>query len=353
VTAAIDMGRGAVLERLADVCQSQGADPVAAQLDALRSWMGADLVEVERALCAVDARDTTVCNSARHLLAYEGKRLRPLCVALAARVGEGFGPEARELAVAVELVHSATLLHDDVVDLGDERRGAKTARLIYGNAGSIFGGDWLLVEALGCIRRANVPLALERMLDVLREMLFAESLQLDFRGKVGASTADYFRVVEGKTASLFRWALDSGGRAGKLEDPACDALGRFGHHLGTAFQLIDDVLDVAGNPSVVGKRLFADLHEGKMTYPLLLAVSREKELAELLERCLKSDEPFQRSELERSVTAALHRTGALAESMQLAHTLSETAVKCLDDVPRGEARDALAAVATAIVSRRK
>src|SRR5262249_22155884 len=148
----------------------------------------------------------------------------PLCVALAARAGNGFGAAARQLAVAVELVHTATLLHDDVVDVGDTRRGAPAARVVYGNAASIFAGDWLLVEALRRVRAAAVPDALDRLLDIIEEMIMAESTQLDRRGVMVADRAAYFRVVEGKTASLFRWALWAGGRAGGLDERACRAL---------------------------------------------------------------------------------------------------------------------------------
>src|SRR5439155_11378446 len=123
-----------------------------------------------------------------------GKHLRPLCVALASRLGAGFTAPARSLAVAVELVHSATLLHDDVVDVADRRRGEPSARIVYGNAASIFAGDWLLVAALRRIAATGIDGLLERMLAVIDDMIAAESLQLERRGRLAGDRDDYFRI---------------------------------------------------------------------------------------------------------------------------------------------------------------
>ena len=137
-----------VFDNLEGVCAVRGLDSLASRLIELRAWLEGDLAEVERALRAAGpgagAADEPAHKAARHLLDQDGKRLRPICVALASRTGAGFTPAARVYAVAVELVHAATLLHDDVVDVGDLRRGSPAARVIYGNAASIFGGDWLL-----------------------------------------------------------------------------------------------------------------------------------------------------------------------------------------------------------------
>jgi octaprenyl-diphosphate synthase len=162
-----------VLSLLSNVSATHGVDGLSAKLVELRSWMGADLAEVEAGLAAIDGNGTPMHKSARHLMRLGGKRLRPLCVALAARVGAGFGSAARELAIAVELVHNATLLHDDVIDLGDRRRGKDTARVIYGNAASIYAGDWLLVDALRRIQATALPGLLEKSLGVLNEILEA------------------------------------------------------------------------------------------------------------------------------------------------------------------------------------
>ena len=251
------------------------------------------------------------------------------------------------------MVHNATLLHDDVVDVGDRRRGADAARVIYGNAASIFGGDWLLVDALCRIQAVGQPGVLERMLAVVKEMVIAESLQLARRGKVRSSAADYFSIISGKTASLFRWAMFAGARAGGLDERATSALELYGQKLGVAFQIVDDVLDVAGDPNATGKAMLTDMREGKMTYPLILAMERDSSLAPILEEAMAADEsgidPAACEKVARAVAAA--RAGE--DSLELATKFCREAVKSLEVLPQGRARSSLEAVAMSTPRRRK
>jgi len=333
------MMQASILGRLSDVTAAAGAHELADELGDLRRWIVAELSEVERALANLDLGDTPVHRSAGHLLALGGKRLRPICVLLAARCGRARAADAHRLAVAVELVHGATLLHDDVVDLGDQRRGAPAARLVYGNAASIFAGDWLLVEALARVRAAHHPDLIDELLAVLRQMLDAEALQLALRGRTDVTAADYLRVVEGKTSALFRWALRAGGRAGGLDSLACDALGEFGACLGLAFQIVDDTLDFSGDAEVIGKTLLADLREGKTTWPWLVAVERDPELAEMLGRA------------DPDVAARVRATGAIEASRAEARRWSQVGIARLADVPPSVARELLEAVALDALGR--
>lgn len=334
-------------------CEEHGLDPLAGRLADLRSFLTRDLDEVERALAAVGiGGETPAHTSARHLLAQDGKRLRPICVALAAHVGEGFTEAARAYAVAVELVHNATLLHDDVVDVGARRRGADTARVIYGNAASIFGGDWLLVEALCRIQRAGDDAVLGRMLEVVKEMVVAESMQLAKRGKLDTSTSDYFAIVDGKTASLFRWAMYAGARAGRVSEEVCEALVDYGKKLGVAFQIVDDVLDVAGDPEATGKALLADLGEGKMTYPILCAIDRCPELLPLLESASGGGGEIG-PEVASRVASMIRASGVVDDCLALARRLCEEAVTGLRPLPDGVAKRALIAIAVATPERRR
>src|SRR5215218_8852203 len=170
---------GQVLDRLASVSGARGAVDLRQRLAALGRWVRADLADFEAELATLPRGARVVHQAAHHLLDLRGKHLRPLCVALASRFGDGFTPRARGLAVAVELVHTATLLHDDVVDVAERRRGQPTAAVVYGNAASIFAGDWLLVAALRRISATGVDGLLDRMLAVIDEMILAESLQLE------------------------------------------------------------------------------------------------------------------------------------------------------------------------------
>jgi octaprenyl-diphosphate synthase len=353
-----------VFDNLEGVCAGRGLDSLAGRLVELRAWLEGDLAEVERALRSAGTGDEPAHKAARHLLDQEGKRLRPICVALAARAGAGFTPAARVYAVAVELVHAATLLHDDVVDVGDLRRGSPAARVIYGNAASIFGGDWLLIDALCRIQSTGQPEVLERVLDVVKQMVVAESLQLARRGRVRGGQAEYFRIIDGKTASLFRWAMFAGARAGGVDADATAALEGYGQKLGVAFQLVDDLLDVAGDPSATGKSLLADLREGKMTYPLILAMERDPELVPLLDRFCAAEavagdgpggerpppvDPELLGRLSRAMTSA----GVTEDCLALSTRLCRDAVRSLAALPPSRARAALESVALSVPRRRK
>ncbi len=325
------------------------------QLDAIAAE---DLMAVDRTIAALPRGGALAIRAAGHLLDLGGKRLRPLCVALAARIGSGFDSRAHGLATAVELVHSATLLHDDVVDYGELRRGAATARAVFGNAASIFAGDWLLIEALAQVQSAHVADTMPRLLDTIREMILGESLQLELRGRLVPDRAAYLAVVEGKTASLFAWATYAGARAGGVNEDQALALERYGRRLGVAFQIVDDLLDFAGRPERLGKALHTDLREGKTTYPLLLALEHAPSLRPALEAMLTPDPARHDSgggapdaALLTELQLALEHSGAIAESRRFAEGYAREAIAALQLLPMCPAREALETVAAAALSR--
>ncbi len=346
--------RSSVLRALEGVCRGEGDAALEERLAALRAFMADDMAGVERDLADLEVRETPLHRSASHLLGKAGKRLRPMCVALAARIGDGFGPVAREYAVAVELVHNATLLHDDVVDLGDVRRGSPTSRTLYGNAASIFAGDFLLVEALLRVRQGGDLVVLDRALAVLGEMLEAESLQLARRGRTDGTVHDYLRVARGKTASLFRWAMFAGARAGGLPVSACSALERYGEDLGVAFQVIDDVLDATGDEQSTGKSVLSDLREGKVTYPLLLAVERDADVRAAVEEAGRSSGAALDPAIAARVAKGLAATGAVEDARAYARMLAHRAAASLGEIGReGPALEALVGIAAALPERRR
>jgi octaprenyl-diphosphate synthase len=341
-----------VLEQLCSVCSDHDLSQLSTRLEGLAVLVGRDLVAVQGQLMGPVHCHGPVKESAEHLVRLGGKRLRPLCLALAARVGTPSDDNIRDLAVAVELVHSATLLHDDVVDQGDTRRGAPTARLIYGNAASIFAGDLLLIEAIRRVVGTGIPDLLPSMLDAIDEMIGAESLQLSCRDLLVADLQTYEAVVVGKTGALFSWALHAGGRAGGSDAVVCAALEKFGREMGVTFQLVDDLLDLCGDSEETGKGLFADLREGKATYPLILAMERDPELrphvGAMLERPLT--EGLEAAEIHRVVTA-MASTGALESTRAVAAQRSEAALAALSGVPDGPARRGLAGLCELLLRR--
>jgi len=216
--------------------------------------------------------------SASHLFEAGGKRVRPLALLLATACFGAIDARARDLGAAAELVHMATLLHDDVIDDGDQRRGHPTSRRIWGNAVSVLAGDMLLVEALrlaslgassGAAGSGSEPrprnerethqATWTELVSTLGQLVDGEIIQLRGRLAVSLDEATYFEIVRGKTASLFEWALRAGARTGGARAESIDALGRFGASLGVAFQLVDDLLDYEGDAAHTGKTLFADL----------------------------------------------------------------------------------------------
>jgi octaprenyl-diphosphate synthase len=245
-------------------------------------------------------------------------------------------------------------LHDDVVDVAERRRGKPVAAVVYGNAASIFAGDWLLVAALRRIGASGVDGLLDRMLAVIDEMILAESLQLERRGRIVADRAEYFRIVEGKTAALFRWAMLAGARCASLTPAQEAALERFGIHLGVAFQAVDDELDFAGFADAApseetGKDPLVDLREGKMTFPLIVALERDPALHARIEAVLASQSPdtFELTAIANAVRA----TGALVATRELAEQHVQLALDALADLPAGTARESLETVALASLER--
>ncbi len=359
-----------LLARLEGICADRGLEKMADRLSDLVAFIGHDLEDFEGELARLPRDQRLVSRGASHLLALGGKRLRPMCVTLAARMGAGrdqgtgSGEEVRDLAVAVELVHSATLLHDDVVDMSDFRRGAPATRAVYGNAASIFAGDWLLIEALRRVHRCRLAGVLEELFSIIEEMILAESLQLENRGRISTDRDLYFRVVEGKTASVFRWAMSAGGRVAGLTEAERLKLVEYGRHLGIAFQATDDLLDLTGDASRTGKDLFADLREGKMTYPLIVALERDPALRPVIEDIVAPEggkrnsvapEGGERSEVSdpavQRVLSSLRRTRAVEDCLELARRHSGHALAALAALPESRARRALATVAATVVDR--
>ncbi|MSP25394.1 MAG: polyprenyl synthetase family protein [Myxococcales bacterium] len=343
-----------MLRSLARTSEGFGLTSLAARLEELQVFMLADLAGVETKLddlCATGSEPHLAKRAATHLLRQRGKRIRPVCVFLGARIGGApIDESARELAVACELVHAATLLHDDVIDEGTERRGAPAARVVYGNSASILGGDYLLVEALDRVRKVGRPELLGSLLETLTRMVAAEATQLACRGVLEPSRERYLEIADGKTACLFRWALTAGAQLGHCSRDCEDALAELGTALGRAFQLIDDVLDLEGEPLETGKNLFADVQQGKLTWPVLVALEREPRILGVLEMVAKTG-TLPPAELA-SFLDRVRATGATDETRRFARAEVERAKAALERLPECAARGALALVLDAAVGRR-
>jgi len=314
------------------------------RIQSVKDLLADDLMWIESSLsAAVSSGPSPGTNAARHLVSRGGKRVRPIALLLSAACFGGIEEKARELAVVSELVHSATLLHDDVIDEGMERRGAPTARLAWGNGVSVLAGDLLLVNALDRTAR-HAPEVMPDLIATLRRLVEGEIVQLRGRSELDVSEATYERILKDKTASLFSWATRTGARVAGASLADQERLAGFGERLGIAFQLVDDLLDYSGDQT--GKSLLADLRDGKLTLPLVLAVARRPELAQALRRIHAGDrEPV------ALVSRAVIETGACEEVRRRAGQYTRTAVEALSSVVPGPARVLLENVAQELARR--
>ncbi len=342
------MARDALL-RLADRYQ---LPRVRAGLEPVADGIAADLAALEGQLAdLVDPNDpTAVAASARHLLASGGKRVRPMVCLLAARSFPPAQPppSVLQLAIVAEAIHNATLLHDDVIDLGDTRRGKPASRLLFGNGASILGGDLLLVEGLAVVQASGIPALMPAMIDVLQRMVGAEALQLENRGRADLTVDEYFQVVDGKTASLFEWAMEAGARAAGADDEAIEAVRRYGHHVGYAFQLLDDLLDLTREPDAIGKNVLQDVGSGTVTFPVVLALQGRPELAARL-AAMAAGEQDDRFVVD--LLRAIDVSDAAGTSRRLIEEHTAAALTELGKIPVSAAGAALASVATALAER--
>lgn len=288
---------------------------------------------------------------AGHLVNSGGKRLRPLLALVSARLCGYAETRHVKLAAAVELIHAATLLHDDVVDASALRRGSKTANEIWGNKESVLVGDFLfsrsfeLMVAAGDLRVLQI---LSRASSVIAE---GEVLQLVTQNNLDATFEMHIAVVEAKTAALFSAAAQSGAAVAGARPGVEAALRSFGSNLGIAYQLVDDALDYSGFESTLGKRVGDDFREGKMTLPIVYALQRaDADDMQFWKRTVR-DGTHNADDFQRAC-AILRRTGAIDAALDCARRYVERAVADIRTVPQNDYSRALARLAEASAMRR-
>lgn len=305
--------------------------------------------------CILDSLGTSVpliAEVARHLISAGGKRLRPVLTLASASLcgGSGRGPQA--LAAAVELIHAATLLHDDVVDDSALRRGLRTANVVFGNKESVLVGDFLFARAFELM----VTTGSLRVLDILSRasctIAEGEVLQLATQADLGTNHATYLRVIGAKTAALFAAATEAGAVVAGAEPRIAESLGRFGQQFGIAYQLVDDALDYVASEHAIGKSVGDDFREGKMTLPVILALEhcRSSEDRAFWQRTIGARE--QHADDLHHAQTLIHRDGIIGECLTAARRYADQAVEALQPLPRSPLRSLLVDLALSSVSRR-
>ena len=287
---------------------------------------------------------------AEHLVGAGGKRMRPLLTISAAQLCGYQGDAHHKLAAAVEFIHSATLLHDDVVDESALRRGKKPANLIWGNSASILVGDFLFARAFNLMVETDSMEALGILSNASSVIAEGEVQQLAALRNLAMTEADYMRVIEAKTAALFAAATEVAPVIAKRPAAERAALREYGLKLGLAFQLVDDALDYGGMASALGKSVGDDFREGKMTLPVIRSLQQATDKDRAFWRRVIVDHDQKDVDLERAVSL-LRKSGALESTMELAKQYSQDAADALDVFPITPLRDTLKDLAGFVVSR--
>jgi geranylgeranyl pyrophosphate synthase len=307
------------------------------------SWLTDDMLRVEQLLitAAGSSSDGLVTEASTHLIKAGGKRLRTALVLLSSRAGRS-GTRATDLAAAaVELVHLATLYHDDVIDDSATRRGVPTVHAKWGTEVAVLAGDYLFARgcALGAEAGGEVPGILARAIGEVCEGQIVETTALNDPER---GTTAYIETIARKTASLFAAACELGALTAGATLETTAALRAYGAELGLAFQIVDDLLDLVGDPSQTGKMLGTDLQEGVFTLPVLIACERDPSLVTAL--------AAGRRELGE-VMPSLRATGAVAAAHEVASTHGEAALKAIADLPEAEWTIALRHIVSGVLAQ--
>ena len=312
---------------------------VDAPAPAAAALMAADMREVDGVIQHRLASDVVMINQIAHyIISAGGKRIRPMLVLMFASALGFDGRERFELAATVEFIHTATLLHDDVVDESALRRGRQTANALFGNAASVLVGDFVYSRAFQMMVSVNRMRVLEVLADATNVIAEGEVLQLMNMHDPDLSVDDYLRVIRFKTAKLFEASARIGAVLAEAGTDVEESCASYGRSLGTAFQLIDDLLDYEGATEQLGKNVGDDLREGKPTLPLLLAMERGSATErDLIRHAIEHGEVARLPEIVEIV----RRTGAIAATREAARAEADKAAHALSVLPQSAYREAL------------
>ena len=306
-------------------------------------------VEEEIRLESIASIDT-ISAITKHLHAGGGKRLRPTLLLLACRLFGKPGETAFRLGAVVEMVHTATLVHDDVIDVAETRRGRASTNMLWGNHTSVLAGDWLYMQAFQMALKERNFRVLDLLISLTQLMVEGEVLQLERIGKLSVSEADYMDLVDRKTASLFSVCARLGAIVGGANEEEESRLGNFAWNLGMAFQLVDDILDFTASESVLRKPVGSDLREGKITLPLIYALENATPIEkQAVEAVLRSSD-YAEISFERIFEFTSSQKG-IERARKRAEVFADAARKIISSFPDSNVQRALAAISELVTER--
>lgn len=311
--------------------------------------LGAEMAQVDAVIAKRLSSDVALIDQIAHYIVHAGgKRMRPKLVLLFANA-LGHQSHARfELAAVVEFIHTATLLHDDVVDESSLRRGKPTANALFGNAASVLVGDFLYSRAFQMMVSVDRMRVLEVLAEATNVIAEGEVLQLMNMHDPDITVESYLRVIRFKTAKLFEASARLGAVLAQADSKTEESCAAYGRALGTAFQLVDDVLDYEGDSQELGKNIGDDLREGKTTLPLLIAMERgTAEQRDLIRHAIEHGEV----ERLQDIVAIVRSTGALESTRDAARREAQVAVECLASLPQNKWTKSLLEFAVQSVER--
>ena len=311
----------------------------------------ADLGEVERVIgveSVASVEAITTIN--QYLQAGGGKRLRPALLLLCNRLFGAATDCARRLAAVVEMIHTATLVHDDVIDVAKTRRGRPSTNVVWGNHISVLAGDWLYMQAFQVALRERNFHILDLLISLTQMMVEGELLQLERIHRIDITEADYMELIDRKTASLFSACASLGAVAGSADETTESKLGEFAWNLGMAFQLVDDILDYTSTEKVLGKPSGNDLREGKVTLPMIYALQSASAEERAAVEAVIADGSYEHVPLMR-VLKILEQHDAISRAYERAHAFTEKARILLSTFPESPAQRALQTIVELVTER--
>jgi len=310
-----------------------------------------DLERVEREIGLESVASVDVVTTiGRYLQDGGGKRLRPILLLLSSRIAGNLNEASIRLAAVVEMIHAATLVHDDVIDTAKTRRGRPSSNAIWGNHTCVLAGDWLYMQAFQVALRERNFRVLDVLISLTQLMVEGELLQLERIGKMDLSEGDYMELVDRKTASLFSASARLGAMVSGADESTEIRLGEFAWNLGIAFQLVDDVLDFTSREQVLGKPVGSDLREGKVTLALIYALGEATaEERELVATVLK-DGSYDRVSFT-DILDFIERRRGVERARERAQHFTEKARRIISEFPESPYQRALCAVTELVTDR--